>query len=188
MRQLGQLFEVGNVDDRIAHGLRVEGFGVGLHRQLPRLQVGGVDEGDVDAHLAEGDVELLVGAAVQRARGHEVVARLHEREDGDVLGGLARRRRHRADAVLQRGDALLKHRDGRIHDPRVDVPEALQGEQVGGVVRVLENVGAGLVDGHRARARDRVRPLPRVHGQGVESELLFGSLHAAILVGSCGPH
>jgi len=95
-----------------------------------------------------------------------------------VLGGLAGGRGDGPDAVLEGGDPLLEHGRGGVHDPRVDVPEALEREQVGGVLGVLEDVRAGLVDGHRASARDGVRPLAGVDREGVESELLL-ALHRA---------
>ena len=60
---------------------------------------------------------------------------------------------------------------GRVHDARVDVPEPLQREEVRRVLGVLEDVGAGLVDRHRAAAGHRVGPLTGVHRQRVEAEL-----------------
>src|SRR3972149_1382210 len=40
-------------------------------------------------------------------------------------------------AGVDAGGALLEHRHRRIHDARVDVAEALQGEEIGGVIGVL---------------------------------------------------
>src|SRR5690606_15873093 len=85
---------------------------------------------------------------------------------------------------------LLKHVGRRVHDAGVDVAELLEREQVGGVVRVAEDVGRGLVDGHRPGTRRRVGLLPRVHGQGFKAvalgvghrlNLLYGGSQAAIL-------
>ena len=76
---------------------------------------------------------------------------------------------HRADAALERRDALLQHRHGRVGDARVDVPGALQVEQRGRVLGVVEHVGRGLVDRHRARARRRVGPLPGVQARACRS-------------------
>ena len=81
-----------------------------------------------------------------------------------------RRDRQRADAAFERGNPLLEGGGGRVHDPGVDVAEALQGEELGGVVGVLEDVGRGLIDRHRARAGGRVGPLPGVDREGVEAE------------------
>ena len=46
---------------------------------------------------------------------------------------------------------------GRVHDPRVDVAELLEREQVRGVLGVVEDVGRGLVDRQRAGAGGGVR-------------------------------
>ena len=73
--------------------------------------------------------ELRVGAAVERARGDDVVAVLREREQRDHLRGHAGGRRQRRAAALQRGDALLERRDRRIRNARIDVAERLQVEQ-----------------------------------------------------------
>ena len=64
---------------------------------------------------------------------------------------LARRDRDGADAALERGHPLLEHVLGRVHDPRVDVARHLQGEEIGGVLGVVEDVRRRLVDRHRPR-------------------------------------
>ena len=65
--------------------------------------------------------------------------------------GLAACRCHRADAALERGDALFQHRRRRVGDTRINVAGPLKVEQPGGVFGIVEDVGGGLVDGHRAR-------------------------------------
>ena len=81
---------------------------------------------------------------------------LGEVEQRDRLGGLARRRRERADATLERGEPVLEHGLGRVHDPRVDVAELLEAEQRGGVVGVAEHERRRLVDRGGAGAGGRV--------------------------------
>ena len=58
------------------------------------------------------------------------------------------------------------------------LPEFLQGEQVGGVLGVVEDVGGGLVDRHGARAGGRVGRLAGVQGEGLEA--LEGVLRALV--------
>ena len=96
----------------------------------------------------------------------------HERDHGQVQGGMARGRGDRADPVLQRRDPLLQDRDRRIRDAAVDMPGALQVEQRAGVLGVFEDIGGGLIDRDRAGARDRVGLLAAVQGQGVELQKL----------------
>jgi len=62
-------------------------------------------------------------------------------------------------AAFERGDALLEHIGGRIHEPRVDVAEFFESEQVGGVFGVAEDIGGGPVHRDRAAAGGWVRHL-----------------------------
>ena len=63
---------------------------------------------------------------------------------------------------------LLQHVGGGVHEPRVDVAELPQGEQVGRVLGVAEHVAAGLVERHRPGQGLLVGSVARVEGQGVE--------------------
>ena len=129
-----------------------------------------VDEGGVDAEAAQRHVELGDGAAVELGGGDDVVAGLGQRGEGDELGGHARGRGHRTDAALEGGDALLERGDRGVADPRVDVAVLLQGEEVGGVVGVLEDEGRGLVDRDGAGAVLGVGGAAGVQGAGAETE------------------
>ena len=64
---------------------------------------------------------------------------------------------------------------GRIGDARIDVAGALEVEQRGGVVGILEHVGRGLVDRHRAGAGRGIGMLARMQAQGFESAGGFGA-------------
>ena len=81
------------------------------------------------------------------------VAQLREQQR---LRRLAAAGRDRADPALEARDPLLERRDGRVAEPRVDVPVLLQREQVGGVLGVLEHERRRLVDRDGARAGGRV--------------------------------
>ncbi len=65
---------------------------------------------------------------------------------------MSARDRERRRASVKPSYALLKHVVRRVHDPRVDVAERPQAEEVGRVVSVLEVVRDRLVDGYGARA------------------------------------
>ena len=58
------------------------------------------------AKAPEADVELRVGAAVERAGGDHVIAGLHQAGDGDELRRLPAGHGQRGHAVLERGHAL----------------------------------------------------------------------------------
>ena len=123
----GHALEVEHVALRVADGLAVERPGVRPDRGAPRVEVVGVvDEGDLDAELRQRVVEQVVGAAVERrddTMWPPFSARLAQ---GDRLRGLPAGRGQRADAALERGDALLEHGLGGVHDARVDVAELLR--------------------------------------------------------------
>ena len=88
------------------------------------------------------------------------------------LRRLPGRGQQRADAALQRREPLLDHVGGRVHDPGVDVAELLQGEEVRGVVGVVEDVRRGLVDRQRPGSGGGVRLLAGVDLTGLEGPTL----------------
>ena len=153
---------------------------------MARCEAGGIariDQRRGDAEARQGVHEHVVRAAVDARGRDDVPARTHQRGDDEMQRRLAAGGGDRADAALQRRDALLQHRHRRVGDARIDVPGALQVEQGGGVLGVVEHVGRGLVDRHRPRARGRVGPLAGVQGERVEAWSLavwsWGSSHSA---------
>ena len=59
--------------------------------------------------------------------------------DGEELRRLPGGSGQGRHAALERGHPLLEDVGGRVHDPGIDVPELLQGEEIGGVLGVLED-------------------------------------------------
>ena len=162
-------FQVEHVDGGVAEGLAVEELRPVGDRAGEVLGVVGVDEGGVDAHPPERHVEKRTGTAVEGARGDDVVAGLEEGEEGGGLGRLPGGGRERSPPVLERRHPLLEDGRRRVHEPGVDVPEGLEVEQARGVIRVVEHVRGGLVDGHRPRPGRGVRELPRMQAQGLDA-------------------
>ena len=105
---------------------------------------------------------MRVGAAIERAGRHQIVARLQQAADRQELGRLSAGGGQRTYTAFKRGDALFEHGGGGIHDAGVNVAEALESEQSRGVIAVFEDEGGGLIDGHRARAGGRIGLLARV--------------------------
>ena len=58
------------------------------------------------------------------------------------------------------GDAHFEHIGGWVHQPSVDVAEFYERKRIPGVFGIAKPMRGGLVDGHSARARGRVRNLP----------------------------
>ena len=80
-------------------------------------------------------VQLVVGAAVERRRRHDVAPALRQVGERHELRGLAARGGQRADPAFERGHAVLERGLGGVHDPGVDVAELLEPEQRRRVVR-----------------------------------------------------
>ncbi len=148
--------DVEHVVERIADGLGVERLRLGRERAPEVFRIVGIDEVRGDAEAAQLVVELRVGAAVERARRHQLVARLHQRQQRRGLRRHARAHRQCRAAPFERRHALLE--DGRrgIHHAAVDIAECLQVEQTGRMVGAVEDVGGSLVDRHGARAGSRI--------------------------------
>ncbi len=89
MGDCGHGGDVQHVDARVADGFRVDHLGARRDGAAEVLRVVGVDEGGVDAEAAQADVELGVGAAVEGAGRHDLIAGLEQAGEGDELGGLA---------------------------------------------------------------------------------------------------
>ena len=107
-------------------------------------------------------------AAIERGGGDDMLAGAEERRDGKMQRRHSARRAHRADALLERGEPLLQHRGRRIGDARVDMAGALEVEQTGRMIGVVEQVRRGLVDRDRARTRDGIGVLSGMQAQGLE--------------------
>ncbi len=170
VRDLGQLLDIADVELRIAQGLGVNGLRLFVDCRAQPVEVVGVHKFHLDPELGQRVVKQVVGAAVERGRGNDLVSRRRQRDDDEGFGGLPRGQRQPRNAAFERGDALLEHVGGRVHDPGVDVAELLQGKQSRGVVGIVEHVGRGLVNRHGARLGCGVHVLAAVDGEGVEIE------------------
>jgi len=120
------------------------------------------DEGGRDAETLQRVRQQVVRAAIERARGDDVAAGIHQRRDGEMQRRLAGGGGNGADAALERRHALFEDRYGRIGDARIDVSRALHVEERRGVLGIAKDVGSGLVDRHRAAAGRRIGRLAGV--------------------------
>ncbi len=171
---LGPALKVEHVGVGVAQRLGVEELRVGLDGGLDGGKVGGADERGGEALLDERVGEEVHRAAVQVGGGHDVVAGggdvLHGRGDGGGAGSEAQR----AHAALKRGDALLEHRVGGVGEARVDVAGLGEGEAARSRGGVLEDVGRGGVDRHRAGVGGGVGAL--LAGVGLQGLEMVGGL------------
>ncbi len=163
---------------RVADRLAVEQLGVGAYGRLPGLGVVGVlDERGLDPELGQRVVQQVVGAAVQRSPGNDVIADFGDVHDRERLGRLPRRHDQRprdagggrGQTTLEGGDAGLEHALGGVHDAGVDVARLGQRKEVGRVLGAVELVGGRLIDRNGSGAGCRVRLLPRMDLLGLET-------------------
>ena len=175
--QLGQGFQVEDRAAGVADDLAEQGAGLGRDGGLPGLQIARIDEADRDRQLLQRVGELGHRSAVEMGRGDDLVAGLQQRHEDGELGRHAAGHGHGAGAVLQRGHALLEDGRRRVADPRVDVAVLLQVEELGRLLRIVEDVGGRLVDGHRAGPDVRIGDVPGMQHAGFKTELslVFGT-------------
>ena len=165
----GDLGEREDVEAGIAEPLAVEGLGVRAERLAEILRILAVDEAHLDAKLGQRVMEEVVRAAIELGDGDDVVAGPSDVEDGIGDRGLARAVGERPAAALERGQALLEDVGRRVHQPRVDVAEFLQREEVRRVLGVAEDVTGRLVQGDGAGAGGGIGSLAGVEGAGAEA-------------------
>ncbi len=89
VRDPGQRLDVGHVKLGIAESLGVYGFGFLADRLSQAVEIVGIDEADIDAQLGQRVVEKVVGAAVERGGGNDLVAGAGQRGDRKRLRRLA---------------------------------------------------------------------------------------------------
>ena len=170
-----QRLQIGDVRARVPYRLAVDGPCFFRNGGIEILRIRRIDEDRIDSDFSERDVELRVGASVEGGGRYDFIARRHQGEQRDELRGLARRRRQRAGASLQSGDALLECARGGVSDTRVDVPIILQGEKARRMFVVVEDERRGLIDGHRPRAGGGVGTRARMEGVRFEMKRSRGS-------------
>ena len=89
VRNGGKLFDVDNVELGVAERLGIDGAGLVVDRRAQAVEVVRVDKADHDAQPRQRVVEEVVGSAVERGRGDDLVACRGQRGDGERLRRLA---------------------------------------------------------------------------------------------------
>ena len=168
--------DIQHVHARVGDGLAVDRAGLRSDGSAEVLGVVRFHELGFDAEAAEADVELRVGAAVERAGGHDLFALPHQAAESQELRRLSAGGGQGGHAAFERRHALLEDVGGGIHDAGVNVAELLEREEFGGVGGVVEDEGGALVDGHGARVGGLVGGVAGVQGTGGEAHLAGGSI------------
>ena len=168
MGHVRQRSKIGDIELGIADGFGVHGLGGRTEGRRKRFGIIAVDEAGLDAELRKRHRQLRVGAAVERFRGNDMVARLGERQQRNRLRRHAGRCGECCTSAFECGHSFLQRGHRGIGNARIDVAEGLQVEQRGGVIGAVEHEGRGLVDRQRASAGGRVGNLAGVQAQRVE--------------------
>jgi hypothetical protein len=161
-----------DVDDEAAGiGRALDEDRLAFLRQRAREVLGivRIDENGFPAKFFERLAELGDRAAIELLRGEELVAGLHEGEEGEHLCGVAGGASRRPAAILEAGNFLLEGRDRRVGEARINIAERRQVEQRSSVIGVVEDVGGGLIDRRDAGAGRRIGRRARVDGARFES-------------------
>ena len=144
---------------RIAKSLYVQRLCIVLNGLLKGLRTQRVHKGCGDAVIRQRVGQQVVASAVKILRRHDVSA-----AQGDILHRVGHCRRtgrcgNRCHAPLEGRHSLLKNLHRRVRKPGINIPRVFQSKPVCRMLRVMKNVGRGLINRHRSGVCGRVRLL-----------------------------
>ncbi len=178
---LGGGGDIGEHDGGVGRGLDEDDLGVRLHGGAEGVEIGGVDEGRLDAEAAEVALHDHPRRAVDRRGADQVVALVEQREGHRAEGGHPGTGGEALGAALEGGHGLFEAGDGGVAHAGVDVAVGLSGETSGALGAVGEGEGGGLDDRRRHGAGGLVDVLAGVDGLGRASEVLEVVAHEGSL-------
>ena len=165
VRHIGQRADVGHIAQRVADGLNKHRLGLGINQLAKAGWVARIGKAHLNALLRERMGKQVVGAAVERAGGDDVVAGLCNGLDGVGGGGHARCHGQRRNTAFQRCDALFQHIGRRVHDAGVDIALHFEVKQIRAVLGAVKGIGHRLVDRNDDGFGRGIRAVSSVHGQ-----------------------
>ena len=157
VRDLGDRRDINQVRVRVANGLDVDKLRVVLDGSFKRFRTAfRIHEGRVDAVIRQRVFEQVVRSTVQRVRRDNVLPLVRERlhRVGDCRR--AGRHRQRRRAALKSREAALQDVLRRVRQTPVDVARVAKTEAIRRMLEVVEHIGRGLVNRHRAGIRRRI--------------------------------
>ena len=90
----------------------------------------------------------VVRTAIEVVCCYDMVAILYDVLQGIGNGSSTRGYGKTCNTTFEGCDTILKHTLGGVRQTTVDITGITQSETVGGVLRVVEHIAGGLVDGH----------------------------------------
>src|ERR1700751_5271098 len=109
----------------IGEVLKKDRLGARGQRLAEILRVGRVDKMALPAELFERQPKLRQRAAIEVARGNELVSCLHQRKEDQELCGMPRGGGNGGAATFEAGDPLLQDGHSRVVQTRIDVAEIM---------------------------------------------------------------
>ncbi len=150
MSHSSHTLQVEHVAVRIAECLGIHHLGVRLDSSLKSVQIVHVDDGVANALSSQRVGYQVVATAIQIVGCHDVVTILQyvlqSVSDSCCTTGHCKS----CHTTLECCHAVLKHTLCRVGQSSVDVTGIAQSETVGSVLRVVEHIACGLIDGHGA--------------------------------------
>ena len=145
MREIGDGFEVVDLEAGIGRRLEEKGLGLLADGLLPLREVGAVDERRLDAEARQQILDDVETGAEKRPRRDDVIAGLDLRKHGGGDGGHAGGGGARGFRALEQAHARLEHGHGRIGEARIDEArivalETRLGSLGGGIGEALREV------------------------------------------------
>ena len=147
VRGLCECWNINDIDGGIADRFAIHQFGAAVGIGSNFFGFGRIDKAYFYALARQAVGKEIVSAAVERFGCDDVVACFNQGLNG--IGNC----RHTAgdsqcgDTAFQTGNAFFQNGSGRIHHTGVDIARYIKVEQVCAVLRVVESVGSGLVNG-----------------------------------------
>ena len=142
MSDLCDRFDVDQVGVGVAQRFNEDRLGVGLDGFRKVLDVVGVYEGRGDAELGEGVCEEVIGSAVDRLSGNDVVAGLSKCLEGVGDGGCSGSDSQSANAAFEGCDSSFKDVLSRVGQTAVDIACVSKTETGCGVLKSLAEIKA----------------------------------------------
>ena len=137
---LGERLDVNNIRVRIAESLDVERLCILVDGVLKRAFLVGIDKGRADTVVSQRMRKQVVGAAVNRLRGDNVIARVSESLNRIRDSRRARGYGKSRAAALKSRDPLLKNGLGGVCKSAVDIARVSESEAISGVLTVVEHI------------------------------------------------
>ena len=147
----GPALDVEDLHARVGEGFSEHQLGVGPDGGLNLLIAGiGLDEGNLDAHLLQGDAQQVEGASVDIVGGNDVVSAAGDVDAGKQVGRLAGGGEDGAYAAFQVVDLGGRGIHRGVLETGIEVAGLFQVEEFSHLVRGLIFEGGTLDDGNLA--------------------------------------